>query len=447
MSDETMEALVRARKWCITPAGMQQVLGMASAVEPLALQAYDAEDMHDDSHCADRRGDVCVLKVRGPLLRHADFLLHLVGGTSYGWLRKDLQAALDDPSIQAILVDVDSPGGETNGIAELAAAFYAARGRKPMACYVSGDATAAAYWLAAAVGEIYCSPTSMLGGIGIRATLIDDTGAQKLEGRRRVEIVSEQSPGKASDPADASYRRRVQAVVDKFTDVMVADIAKYRGVRERTVLEKYGAGDVLIGSDAVTAGLADGLSSTEAMIARLTGAKPRASASTAGYGSARRSSTTSTAASRVTAAESGRTETDMDKQHGIDREARQTAKERQKTLARAEFKGLLERAVASGGYTVEQLAANAHRFVGDKKAPQLGIGPAANVLERAVALAGRKAPKRLAKFLNRDQISTAEGTVDASSLGARMTGMTRERLKKYGHVTRIDQLNLDAGKK
>jgi hypothetical protein len=67
--------------------------------------------------------------------------VHAVSGaSSYELIARDFTAALENPQIKGIILDIDSPGGEVNGVSEFSNMVYAARGKKPVVAYASGDA-------------------------------------------------------------------------------------------------------------------------------------------------------------------------------------------------------------------------------------------------------------------------------------------------------------------
>jgi signal peptide peptidase SppA len=252
--------------WAMLPESFRALHEQARTVK--ALQARDAVPL-DGTAGVKMRGDVACLYVKGVLARYHDWLLDFLGGCSYGEIMKDLTRVLENPAAKSVLFVVNSPGGVVDGVAELAAAIYAARGKKPMAAYVGGTGASAAYFLTAAAGKIYCASTAVVGSIGVITSLVDETGALADAGLKEFELVSSQSPNKSQRPADASYRARVQQRIDDMAQVFVNDVAKYRGVRPQTVIDKYGAGDVMVGQRAVDAGLADEISDVETVIARL----------------------------------------------------------------------------------------------------------------------------------------------------------------------------------
>ncbi len=229
---------------------------------PNALEAYRAAKAEQGQRLG-VRGDVGVLYVRGPLLKRESWISGLMGLTTYETLRRDFQVMLDEPRLKSLILHVDSPGGEANGCDELAAAIYAARGKKPITAFVSGMACSAAYWIASAADRIVVSDLAVLGSIGV----VVEASNRRREGEK--EFVSSMSPGKRPDINTDEGLARVQKMVDDLAHVFVKAAAKHRGVTTQTVISKFGAGGVEIGANAVKAGMADEVGQFEATLARM----------------------------------------------------------------------------------------------------------------------------------------------------------------------------------
>ncbi|MEK9754324.1 MAG: S49 family peptidase, partial [Rhodospirillaceae bacterium] len=270
--------------WAMTEEWIETVLSIAhrdhAAPARYALEAYRARHVQgsDRLQLRDRVG---ILNVRGPMFRYANMFTEISGATSYQQLSLDLQQAVDRRAVDAIVLNIDSPGGEVTGVAELAAAIRQAANRKPVVAYVAGTGASAAYWLAAAADEIVIDSTAVLGSIGVRIAIRDDRDQRQRTGERRHEFVSSVSPHKDGlDALDTDEgRQRVQATADALGQVFVEAVAQYRDVAVETVVADFGRGGVLVGQAAVTAGLADRLGSFEAVIAELSAGKAARSSS------------------------------------------------------------------------------------------------------------------------------------------------------------------------
>lgn len=264
-----------AEPWAITENALQTILDIAARDNeaPEAVAAKLGKELQNTHKVTEREG-VAIIPVTGPLFRYANLFTLISGATSYELLAQDFMAALESPEISAIIFNIDSPGGEVNGCAELANMIYEARGRKPIIAYASGDAASGAYWIASAADEVVVSETSGLGSIGVvgvyRGVKADKSAPAPIE------IVSSQSPHKRLDPESDAGRVRLQARIDAMAEVFVNTLARNRRVEPQAVLERFGGGDILIGVHAVNAGLADRLSSLEKLIAEHSGPRPTA---------------------------------------------------------------------------------------------------------------------------------------------------------------------------
>lgn len=223
----------------------------------------------NNTYDVELRDGVAILNVTGPLFRYANLFTEISGATSYDMLARDFQAALVNPQVFAILLNIDSPGGEANGVSEFADQIAAARGRKPIVAYVGGLGASAAYWIASAADEVVAGDTALLGSIGTVMTITDTRERDAKNGVRTYEVVSSQSPYKRNDISTPDGQARYQALVDSLSDVFTNKVATYRGTDLDTVLKNYGQGDVLVGQAAVAAGLADRLGSYEGVLSEL----------------------------------------------------------------------------------------------------------------------------------------------------------------------------------
>lgn len=220
---------------------------------------------------------IAVIDIVGPLSRQDTFFSFFFGGTSYETIRTQLNEALGDDRIHTIVLNVDSPGGEVNGVSDLAHEIYAARSKKRIEAVASGLCASAAYWLASAAHKITASQTTLVGSIGVIKTLTDTTKMLEANGIRQLMIVSSHAPekihgndGRITEEAVASVRR----VLDALENVFVGDVAKARGVSDETVRSKYGKGGVFVAGSAapdertgLEAGLVDAIGTMESVVA------------------------------------------------------------------------------------------------------------------------------------------------------------------------------------
>lgn len=250
--------------WAITENALNTILTIAQRKQD--LQQWAAGQLGEEveqTPFSDIRDGVAVVSVAGPLFRYANFFTRISGATSYDIIANDVKSHMNNPDVHSVVLDVDSPGGEVNGVSELSKLIFESRGVKPIHAYVSGDAASGAYWVASATDSITASDTSALGSIGVVATLRSYTNDSVIE------IVSSQSPHKRLDVNTDEGKRRIQNQIDELAQVFIDAVAKHRGVDPPTVKKEFGGGDVFIGQHAVTAGLADQVGSLDTLITQL----------------------------------------------------------------------------------------------------------------------------------------------------------------------------------
>ncbi len=255
---------IASAPWMLTPEMLQTLVHIADRdnLSPQAVAA-DLGRPLDNTHSVAVRDGVAIIPVDGVITRYMSVFAAISGGVSIETLATDLHAALDNPAISSILLDVDSPGGEANGVGEFAAMVRAANERKPVVAYVGGLAASAGYYLASAAGEVVIAADAILGNIGVIMGVPDPAARPG----RTIDFISSQSPHKRLDPRTEGGKSRLQATVDALADVFVGAVATYRGLTPDAVIAL--GGDVLIGQAAIDAGLADRLGSFEGVVAEL----------------------------------------------------------------------------------------------------------------------------------------------------------------------------------
>lgn len=264
-----------SKQWCISQDVLETMGGIAArdldSIDTSAFgipspEAVEAVRGTRSDRGVYMRGDTAVINMTGVISRYAGMFEAYCGGTSTETLARNFTTALNDEAVKSIVIVCDSGGGEANGINELAAMIYDARGKKPVHAYVDGYCCSAAYWLASACDEITMDATAFVGSIGTVQTFRFN---KEQEGVETLELVSSQSPYKRLDPRTKEGKEKYQATLDALSDVFIDSVARHRGVSRAKVLGDFGQGFSLMGQEAVDAGMADGLGSFEGLIKKL----------------------------------------------------------------------------------------------------------------------------------------------------------------------------------
>ena len=287
---------VYGEPWAILPSKLAAICAFIERARAgVALSAEDLETLKAASPraAAGQVGSVGVVPIFGTITPRADLFSEFSGGTSLESFLPMFQNAVDDSSIGAIVLNIDSPGGAVNLMPEAAAQIRAARGSKPIVAVVNNVAASAAYWLAAQADEVVSTPSGMIGSIGVHTAHDDLSGALEQEGVK-VTLISAgayKTEGNPYEPLTPEARQAIQDRVDDFYSMFVADVNAGRGAG--TVNFEQGS-RVLTTGDAMKAGLVDRVATYEQTVGRLLGAQTPATAFVLMNGTMNGSSSTST---------------------------------------------------------------------------------------------------------------------------------------------------------
>jgi len=203
---------------------------------------------------------VAVLRVHGMALPKLDFQPYCFSTLK---LAHDVEQLAADPTVAAIVLDVDSPGGAVTGTPEAAAAVWRARQRKPVVACVNTLAASAAYYVASQASQIVAIPSATVGSIGVLLLHVSFAGALEQAGIEPTFIVSRQSPYKTElnpfEPLTPEGKKFEQVEVDAIGTQFVRAVARGRGVSEDDVTAKFGGGRVLRAPDAKRVGMIDAI--------------------------------------------------------------------------------------------------------------------------------------------------------------------------------------------
>lgn len=209
---------------------------------------------------------IAVIPIHGTLVKRTLGLEAASGLTSYQDIGAMLDAALADPSVTGILLDVDSPGGEASGSFELARRVREAAAVKPIWAVANDAAFSAAYAIASSAERIIVTETGGVGSIGVIALHIDQSVKDANDGYRYTAITAGRHKNDFSphEPLTDAAKGELQAEVDRLYDIFVGHVAAMRGLPEMAV--RATEASLYFGPNATAAGLADAVGTLEATL-------------------------------------------------------------------------------------------------------------------------------------------------------------------------------------
>ena len=235
----------------------------AEQIEAAANSAAKSRNPYQSS------GHIGVVDIAGTLVKKSmgPDLDALCGITSYGQIKSDIQAALADPNISQIALNVDSPGGECAGCFDLADWIASMRGQKPILAFAN-SALSAAYALASSADKIFVDRMSGVGSIGVIGKHIDQSGADAQAGIKYTTIYSgaHKNDFDSHAPLSDAGLASLQAEVDRINhQIFIPTVARNRNMTDKQVASTEAA--MYFGQDGIAAGLADGKGSLEEFLA------------------------------------------------------------------------------------------------------------------------------------------------------------------------------------
>ena len=215
---------------------------------------------------------IAVIPVFGTLVKRAGAIEAASGLTSYGQLEEQIMDAATDPAVRAILLDIDSPGGEAAGVFDLSDLVFEARSLKPVWAIADEEAFSGAYAIASAAERLFVPRTGGLGSIGVVAVHVDRSARDAMEGFRTTTVYAgaRKNDFNPHETLKDGARRTLQAEVDRVHALFVDTVARNRGLAADEV--RATEARLFFGEDAVSAGLADEVGTLRDALASLAAA-------------------------------------------------------------------------------------------------------------------------------------------------------------------------------
>ena len=202
---------------------------------------------------------IAVIEIAGTLVHRGAWIGQSSGLTSYEGIAAQLQAALADPGVRGIALDIDSFGGEVAGAFDLADRIRAARTQKPIHAFVAEHALSAGYVLASQADRIILPRTGAVGSIGVVALHTDMSGAldQKGIAVTLIHAGAHKVDANPYQPLPDAVRDQMQRELEVVRFLFAETVAAGRGDRLTQAAALATEAAVFRGADAIAAGLAD----------------------------------------------------------------------------------------------------------------------------------------------------------------------------------------------
>lgn len=174
----------------------------------------------------------------------------VIWGGSISYLGDMLDRAVADRNIRAIVLEIDSPGGDVTATEELYFRLLEARKHKPLVVTVDYLAASGGYYMAAAGDYVYAKPASLVGNIGV-VSFLPPIDEQRFTSEDYVST----GPFKFSGGSRGDYMRQIELAKGAFLESVFAQ----RQDRIKVDREMLSSGEIYMGMQALRLGLIDGL--------------------------------------------------------------------------------------------------------------------------------------------------------------------------------------------
>jgi len=238
-SEVTAEAIARAE------AQAAQALESTAPDERLPLQVI---------------GNVGVITISGIMTKTRSFFSFLFGG---GYSMAEYSQAMDlaeeTLEVEQVLLRMSSPGGTVAGTAALADRTHKLAQSMNVVTFGEDIFASAAYWVGSQAQQVIINKTALAGSLGVISMMTDTSEFNRRRGIERIPLRSGplKSPGQRGEVITEEQRESVQREIDATARVFYDDVARGREISAAKVSEQWGSGELLLGQEAVDAGLAD----------------------------------------------------------------------------------------------------------------------------------------------------------------------------------------------
>lgn len=249
MIDATQNSL-----WGIVPDVMQAMLASARSGVQMLSQRRSEEDKNYEV-----QDGVAVITIAGALVKRPGWYSSFWNSRAYTTLAQTVMEALEDPQVDAMVLDIDSPGGMVSGVDAFTDVVNFAAEQIPVVAFANGSMCSAAYFAGSAANHIVAERTAVVGSIGVLYVHYDFSEMDKKWGLNCTVMTAGEfkAVGNEFEPLSERDRKVIQAELDTFYGIFIDTVAENRGVAKDTVRTQMADGKVFIGAQALDAGLVD----------------------------------------------------------------------------------------------------------------------------------------------------------------------------------------------
>lgn len=259
----------RARElWLADPGLVRQVFDLASRVDPMAAVSMKPTRVETPRK---NPGKVRVIPLVGLMTKRYGWLTEFFGGTSTAETIGHVRRASRDDGVGAILILVDSGGGQVTGTDDLYLAIREAAERKPVVAFVEDFCASAAYYVVAGATKIVCNESAEVGSLGV-FLVVDDYSAEFERAGIKVHVISTgtyKGMGAVGAPVTDAQIKEFQRLVDAAGTLFLRRVTEGRKLTMDFARKEIFDGRLFTAREAKRLRLVDEISTFEKTIVQL----------------------------------------------------------------------------------------------------------------------------------------------------------------------------------
>lgn len=207
----------------------------------------------------DIQGRIAIVPISGTLVSKSAALRPYSGMTGYNGIVSRVTAAINDPDVDGILLDMDTPGGMVAGGFDAADIIARLRSQKPIWSLANDMNCSAGQLLASACSRRLVTQTAKAGSIGVLMAHSNYAGNLEQAG---VDITlifagAHKVDGNPWEALPKEVRATFQAKMNAIRQSFAEKVSGYTGISVQAVLDTEAA--VYTGQESIDAGLSDEL--------------------------------------------------------------------------------------------------------------------------------------------------------------------------------------------
>ena len=199
---------------------------------------------------------IAIVYAQGPIL-YTEGSEEIIGKES---INKAFEEILESKKIKAVVLRIDSPGGDAMSSEIILNASRALKGKKPFVVSMGNVAASGGYYIACLADRIFADPMTVTGSIGVLAAFPNIRGIANKIGINAEQVMTHDNAMGYSvfEPLSGGFKKSTIATIEKVYHTFKSRVAEGRSL-SMEVVEEIAQGRVWSGKEAIQVGLVDAL--------------------------------------------------------------------------------------------------------------------------------------------------------------------------------------------